>query len=64
MAGWLHGVLVGEWLFGFPLCAFSLSHFCKYPYIGLSQFFTRGHLMEPAALWRRLPHVHVHAISR
>ena len=29
MAGWLHGVFVGEWLFVFPLCGFSLSLFCK-----------------------------------
>ena len=27
MAGWLHGVFVGEWLFVFPLCGFSLSLF-------------------------------------
>ena len=32
MAGWLHGVLVGEWLFVFPLCGFSLSLFCNYPW--------------------------------
>ena len=30
MAGWLHGVFVGELLFVFPLCGFSLSLFCKY----------------------------------
>ena len=30
MAGWLHGVFVGEWLFVFPLCGFSLSLFCNY----------------------------------
>ena len=30
MAGWLHGVLVGDWLFIFPLCGFSLSLFCNY----------------------------------
>ena len=30
MAGWLHGVFVGEWLFVFPLCGFSLSLFCDY----------------------------------
>ena len=30
MAGWLHGVFVGEWLFVFPLCDFSLSLFCNY----------------------------------
>ena len=29
MAGWLHGVFVGEWLFVFPLCGFSLSLFCN-----------------------------------
>ena len=29
-AGWLHGVFVGEWLFVFPLCGFSLSLFCNY----------------------------------
>ena len=28
--GWLHGVFVGEWLFVFPLCGFSLSVFCNY----------------------------------
>ena len=33
MAGWLHGVFVGEWLFVFPLCGFSLSLFCNYIYI-------------------------------
>ena len=27
MAGWLHGVFVGDWLFVFPLCGFSLSLF-------------------------------------
>ena len=31
-AGWLHGVFVGEWLFVFPLCGFSLSLFCNYPW--------------------------------
>ena len=30
MAGWLHGVFVGERLFVFPLCGFSLSLFCNY----------------------------------
>ena len=30
MAGWLHGVFVGEWIFVFPLCGFSLSLFCNY----------------------------------
>ena len=30
MAGWLHGVCVGECLFVFPLCGFSLSLFCNY----------------------------------
>ena len=30
MAGWLHGVCVGDWLFVFPLCGFSLSLFCNY----------------------------------
>ena len=30
MPGWLHGVFVGEWLFVFPLCGFSLSLFCNY----------------------------------
>ena len=30
MAGWLHGVFVGAWLFVFPLCGFSLSLFCNY----------------------------------
>ena len=30
MAGWLHGVFVGDWLFVFPLCGFSLSLFCNY----------------------------------
>ena len=27
---WLHGVFVGDWLFVFPLCGFSLSLFCNY----------------------------------
>ena len=31
MAGWLHGVFVGDRLFVFPLCGFSLSLFCNYP---------------------------------
>ena len=30
MAGWLHGVFVGDWLFVFPLCGFSLSLFCNH----------------------------------
>ena len=30
MAGWLHRVFVGDWLFVFPLCGFSLSLFCNY----------------------------------
>ena len=30
MAGWLHGDFVGEWLFVFPLCGFSLSLFCNH----------------------------------
>ena len=29
MAGWLHGGFVGDWLFVFPLCGFSLSLFCN-----------------------------------
>ena len=29
MAGWLHGVFVGEWPFFFPQCGFSLSLFCN-----------------------------------
>ena len=29
MAGWLHGVFVGDRLFVFPLCGFSLSLFCN-----------------------------------
>ena len=32
MAGWLHGFFVGDWLFVFPLCGFSLSLFCNYYY--------------------------------
>ena len=35
MAGWLHGVFVGEWLFVFPLCGFSLSLFCNYTYVSI-----------------------------
>ena len=27
---WLHGVFVGDWLFVFPLCGFSLSLFCNH----------------------------------
>ena len=30
MAGWLHGIFVGEWLFVFQLFDFSLSLFCNY----------------------------------
>ena len=30
MAGWLHGVCVGECFSVFPLCGFSLSIFCNY----------------------------------
>ena len=30
MDGWLHGVFVGELLFVFPLCGFSLSLFCNH----------------------------------
>ena len=30
VAGWLHGVFVGDWLFVFPLCGFSLSLFYNY----------------------------------
>ena len=26
----MHGVFVGDWLFVFPLCGFSLSLFCNY----------------------------------
>ena len=33
MAGWLHGVFVGDWLFVFPMCGFSLSLFCNYLYM-------------------------------
>ena len=33
MAGWLHGVSVGEWLFVCPLCGFSLSLFCNYVHV-------------------------------
>ena len=37
MACWLHGVFVGEWLFVFPLCGFSLSLFCNYSKIPPAQ---------------------------
>ena len=30
MAGWLHGVFVGDWLFVSPLCGFSLPLFCNH----------------------------------
>ena len=30
VAGWLHGVCVGECFLVFPLCGFSLSLFCNY----------------------------------
>ena len=36
MPGWLHGVFVGEWLFVFPLCGFSLSLFCSYFILGVT----------------------------
>ena len=35
MAGWLHGVSVGDWFLVFLLCGFSLSLFCNY--LALSQ---------------------------
>ena len=41
MAGWLHGVFVGDWLFVFPLCGFSLSLFCNYIKLGQSKLFAR-----------------------
>ena len=47
MAGWLHRVFVGDWLFVFPLCGFSLSLFCNY------------HSNEPAFANR----AHMHKIS-
>ena len=45
MAGWLHGVFVGDWLFVFPLCGFSLSLFCNY-----------SQQEVPAPLFAQLPH--------
>ena len=52
MAGWLHGVFVGEWLFVFPLCGFSLSLFCNY---------LRGNLhSSSAALFLVINAVHLH----
>ena len=29
MAGWLHGVFVGERLFIFPLCGFCYAYHCR-----------------------------------
>ena len=43
MAGLLHGVFVGEWLFVFPLCGFSLSLFCNYL---CPSHATRSHLRQ------------------
>ena len=43
MAGWLHGVSVGDWLFVFPLCGFSLSLFCNYQ--GMVECQRRGDIM-------------------
>ena len=43
MAGWLHGVFVGDWLFVFPLCGFSLSLFCNY--------FRECVLIRSSSLW-------------
>ena len=40
MAGWLHGVFVGDWLFVFPLCGFSQSLFCNY-------MFPRATMVQP-----------------
>ena len=52
MAGWLHGVFVGEWLFVFPLCGFSLSLFFNYfrfrPHAGFQDVVsTPWHLLPP-----------------
>ena len=38
-AGWLHGVFVGDWLFVFPLCGFSLSLFCNYVQLGSTPYY-------------------------
>ena len=46
LAGWLHGVFVGEWLFVFPLCGFSLSLFCNY-HMGYRQLYYEKGAREP-----------------
>ena len=45
MAGWLHGVCVGECFFVFPLCGCSLSLFCNYipSYTGPTTHHSRIH---------------------
>ena len=70
MAGWLHGVCVGECLFVFPLCGFSLSLFFNYPvrlcanskpamnYVDVSKFTSDGvQAANNAALNLPIPHV-------
>ena len=66
MAGWLHGVFVGEWLFVFPLCGFSLSLFCNYlltavlhlipyccrAYFVFSVYLKHSHMQRPS-MWFR-----------
>ena len=47
MAGWLHGVFVGDWLFVFPLCGFSLSLFCNYQNQGSSAMSSVSSLAVP-----------------
>ena len=47
MAGWLHGVVVGDWLFVFPLCGFSLSLLCNY-FKSLYNRMTLQHHLVPA----------------
>ena len=46
MAGWLHGVFVGDWLFVFPLCGFSLSLFCNLVAIATYTRRTRARLIR------------------
>ena len=58
MAGWLHGVFVGDWLFVFPLCGFSLSLFCNYPQ--RHSFVT----IPPACLVARVCHIYIIAGAR
>ena len=63
MAGWLHGVFVGEWLFVFPLCGCSISLFCNYIYVACTYSTCGTPILHPSQLPIAVSTTMTHAVK-